>query len=319
MKQLALLFFLATSATSVWAQQTPVFSQYYFNELVINPAYAGSHVQFSATSMYRNQWVNFPGSPKTYLFSAHSSFLKDKMGLGMMVNVDNIGSYSNKNVYFSYAYFLKFPQAKLSFGLQAGFDFFGADFSNLSLYNNNSGNTSSSGDPSFAAINQFKPNIGAGVYYRRKNFFAGFSVPMLINNKVNYSNLDAVATSIQQARYYFLRAGGMFPINQTQTVKFNPSILLRAQEGQPLALDLNAAFIFYEVFSAGVSYRTVDAVITFVELKLSEKLHVAYSYDWTTSNINGYSNGSHEFMLNYRTRIRRIHKNLECPGYYGSN
>ncbi|MBI1770693.1 MAG: type IX secretion system membrane protein PorP/SprF [Bacteroidetes bacterium] len=310
MPRIALLFFLTAISVTGWAQQTPVYSQYYFNELVINPAYAGSHVQFSATSMYRNQWVNFPGSPKTYLFSAHSSFLKDKMGLGIMINADNIGSYSNKNLYFSYSYFLKFPQSKLSFGLQAGFDFIGADFSKLDLQNP---------DLSFIPINSFKPNIGAGIYYKRKNFFAGFSVPMLINNKVDYRDANAVANQIKQARYYFLRMGGIFPINQMKTVQFNPSILLRSQEGQPLALDLNAAFVFYEVCSAGVSYRTVDAFITFVELKLSEKIHVAYSYDWTTSNLNAFSNGTHEFMINYRTRIRSLHKNLECPSYYGSN
>ncbi|MGC4021251.1 MAG: type IX secretion system membrane protein PorP/SprF [Cyclobacteriaceae bacterium] len=312
-----IIFLLVLSAVVCKSQQTPVFSQYYFNELIINPAYAGSHVQLSATSMYRNQWVNFPGAPKTYLFSAHTSLLDNKMGVGMLINVDNIGSYSNKNVYFSYAYFLKFPQSILSFGLQAGFDFFGADFSNLSLYNNNSGNNTNSGDPSFASVNQFKPNIGTGMFYRRKNFFVGFSVPMLINNRVNYNDLNAVANQIRQARYYFLRVGGMFPINRMQTVKLNPSILLRSQEGQPLSLDLNAAFVFYDVCSAGVSYRTIDAVITFIELKLSDKIHVAYSYDWTTSSINMFSNGSHEFMINYRTRIRRLHKNLECPSYYG--
>lgn len=308
MTRIVLLVALSVISISVSAQQTPVYSQYYFNELVINPAYAGSHVQFSATSMYRNQWVNFPGSPKTYLFSAHSSFLKDKMGLGMMINVDNIGSYSNKMLYFSYAYILKFPQSKLSFGLQAGFDFIGADFSKLDLQNP---------DLSFAPVNAFKPNVGAGIYYRRKNFFAGFSVPMLINNKVDYADAGAVTNSIQQARYYFLRAGGIFPINQMKTVQFNPSILLRSQEGQPLALDLNAAFVFYEVCSAGVSYRTVDAFINFIELKLSEKIHVAYSYDWTISTVNAFSNGTHEFMINYRTRIRSVHKNLECPGFYG--
>src|ERR1041384_3018238 len=111
MIRICLLILLTVISVTGWSQPTPVYSQYYFNELIINPAYAGSHVQFSATSMYRNQWVNFPGSPKTYLFSAHSSFLKDKMGLGMMINVDNIGSYSNKMLYFSYAYFLKFPQS----------------------------------------------------------------------------------------------------------------------------------------------------------------------------------------------------------------
>ncbi len=309
MMRLILFWILSTIATAALAQQTPVYSQYYFNELIINPAYAGSQVQLSATSMYRDQWVNLPGAPKTYLFSAHTSLLNDKMGLGMMINVDNIGSYSNKNVYFSYAYFLKWPKSTLSMGLQAGFDFIGADFSKLDLQN--------LGDPSFVPLNVYKPNIGTGLYYKRKNFFVGFSVPMLINNTVNYNDANAIANQIKQARYYFLRVGGIFPINPSRTVQLNPSILLRSQEGQPLALDLNAAFVFYEVCSAGVSYRTVDAFITFVELKLSDKIHVAYSYDWTQSSLNAFSNGTHEFMLNYRTRIRKLHKNLECPSYYG--
>jgi len=290
------------------AQQQPVYSQYYFNELVINPAYAGSHVQLSATTMYRNQWVNFPGSPKTFLFSAHTALLKNKIGLGMMVNVDNIGSYSNKNVYFSYAYFLRFPKSTLSLGLQAGFDFIGADFSKLDLQN--------PGDLSFIPVNAFKPNIGTGLYYKRKNFFIGFSIPMLINNKVDYS-LANISNEIKQARYYFLRSGVVFPINRARTVKLNPSFLLRTQEGQPISFDINAAVIFYEVCSAGVSYRNVDAIITFLELKISEKLHVGYSYDWTSSSLNLFSNGTHEFMLNYRTRLRNIHKNIECPSYYG--
>jgi type IX secretion system PorP/SprF family membrane protein len=290
------------------AQQYPVFSQYYFNELVINPAYAGSHVQLSATSIYRNQWVNFEGSPKTFLFSAHTSLLKNKMGVGMMVNVDKIGSYANKNVYFSYAYFLKWPKSSLSMGLQAGFDFIGADFSKLDLQN--------PGDLSFIPVSAFKPNVGTGLYYSRENFFVGFSVPFLINNKVNYS-FDNVLNEIKQARYYFLRSGAILPINHAKTLKVNPSILLRSQEGQALSLDINAAFVFYDVCSAGVSYRSVDAVITFVELKLSEKIHVAYSYDWTSSSLNLFSNGTHEFMINYRNKITSIHKNLMCPGYYG--
>jgi type IX secretion system PorP/SprF family membrane protein len=308
LKRNCLLLILSSLAFSAGAQQYPVFSQYYFNELVINPAYAGSHVQFSATSIYRNQWVNFDGSPKTFLFSAHSSLLRNKMGVGMMVNVDKIGSYANKNVYFSYAYFLKWPKSALSFGLQAGFDFIGADFSKLDLQN--------PGDLSFIPVSAYRPNIGSGLYYRRENFFVGFSVPFLINNKVNYS-VGNVLSEIKQARYYFLRSGVILPVNHAKTVKFNPSILLRSQEGQAVSMDINAAFIFYDVCSAGVSYRSVDAMITFVELKLSEKIHVAYSYDWTSSSLNLFSNGTHEFMINYRNKITSIHKNLQCPSYYG--
>src|SRR6188768_2177876 len=159
------------------AQQYPVFTQYYFNELVINPAYAGAQVQFSATAMYRNQWVNFPGAPRTINFSTHSSFLKNKVGLGLMVNNDEIGSYKNQHIYGSYSYKIHFKQATLSMGLQAGVNILGADFSKLSLQDLD--------DQSFLnSVNKLKPNFGAGLYYSRKNFFLGFSVPFILNNAV---------------------------------------------------------------------------------------------------------------------------------------
>ncbi|ELR67971.1 hypothetical protein C900_01507 [Fulvivirga imtechensis AK7] len=96
----------------------------------------------------------------------------------------------------------------------------------------------------------------------------------------------------------------------------NPTILIRAQEGSPLSMDINAGFIFYDVFSIGASYRNIDAIITYIDLKISEQFHFGYSYDWTTSDINKFSQGTHEFMLNYRFRIRKIHGNVECPSYF---
>src|SRR5688572_29530546 len=151
------------------AQQYPVFSQYYFNELVINPAYAGANVQLSLTAMYRNQWVNFPGAPRTFNFSGHSSFMKNKVGIGLMINHDEIGSYKNEHIYASYAYKIHFKEATLSMGLQAGINLLGADFSALDLQDPD--------DASFLAFTKtVKPNFGAGLYYTKKNFFLGFSV-----------------------------------------------------------------------------------------------------------------------------------------------
>jgi len=295
-------------ALQTQAQQYPVFTQYYFNELVINPAYAGSHVQFSATAMYRNQWVNFPGAPKTFNFSAHTSMLKNKVGVGLMVNHDEIGSYKNEHIYGYYAYKIHFQEATLSMGLQAGFNILGADFSKLDLQNTT--------DASFYGIsNQIKPNFGAGLYYSKKDFFIGFSVPFLLNNKVANS-VENLLGEIREARYYFLRGGTILPLDRTGNVKVNPSFLVRTQEGQPLSFDVNNAFIFYDVFSAGVSYRLGDSFITFIDLKLSDKIHFSYSYDWTQSDINKFGRGTHEFMINFRSIIRSIHGNPECPSYY---
>src|SRR5690349_24198461 len=116
---LTITLVLATIA-GAFSQQYPVFTQYYFNELVINPGYAGAHVQYSATAMYRNQWVNFPGAPKTFNFSNHVALMKNKIGVGLMVNHDEIDSYKNDHIYAYYAYKIHFGQATLSAGLQPG-------------------------------------------------------------------------------------------------------------------------------------------------------------------------------------------------------
>lgn len=293
---------------STFAQQYPVFSQYYFNELVINPAYAGNHVQLSLTSSYRNQWVNFPGAPRTFSFSGHTSLYDGKVGVGLLVNHDEIGSYGNQNVYGYYSYKIAFKKAMLSMGLQAGFNFLGVDFSRLDLLNPS--------DASFASINTYKPNFGTGLYLNFKNSFIGLSVPFILNSTL-VSNISTIGAEIKEARYYFLRSGTVQTLNSKGTLKANPSVLIRAQEGQPISMDLNMALIIHNIVSTGVSWRSGDALIGFIDLKISESFHFAYSFDMTSSGLNKFSNGSHEFLLNYRTRIRSVHKNVECPDYYG--
>ena len=298
------------------AQLYPVFSQYYFNEMVINPAYAGAHVQLSATSTYRNQWINFPGAPKTYSLTTHSSFYKGKVGIGLMIDVDQIGSYSNKDIVIAYSYKLRFPKSTLSFGLQGSLYFLNADFSALNIQQ---------GDPNFIPYNLYKPNIGAGIYYNRKNFFVGFSNPYLINSKFqtsgeffnpNTNKLETSTSQLSQFRNYFLRTGYIANLDPRGNLKMNPNILIRAQEGTPLSIDINNSVIFYDVFSIGVSYRSDDAIISFLSLKLSEKLFFNYSFDFTTSHLAPFSSGSQELMLNYRAKITTIHKNLACPNFH---
>jgi len=300
------LLLLAGTSRMAQAQQAPVFSQYYFNELVINPAYAGAHVQLSLTSMYRNQWVNFPGAPRTFSFSGHTALYNGKVGVGLLVNNDKIGSYNNQSAYAYYAYKIRFYSGTLSMGLQGGFNFLGADFSKLDL--------TTQGDASFSSINIYKPNFGAGLYYNQKNFFVGFSVPYLINKSATPDRINV--SQITEARYYFLRSGVIVPLNTNKSIKLNPSILVRAQDGQPLSMDINAGFIFYDLMSTGVSWRSGDAFITFVDIQISEKFHFAYSYDWTSSDISRYSNGSHEFMINYRAKVTKAQKGTACPTFF---
>jgi type IX secretion system PorP/SprF family membrane protein len=307
---LSFLILLASPVAVCTGQQYPVFTQYYFNEMVINPAFAGQHVQLSLTALYRNQWVNLPGAPQTFSTTGQIALLKNRLGLGLMINHDEIGSYKNEHIYGSYAYKLHFGKSTVAMGVQAGFNIVAADFSKLDLVNPDDLAIA------FQTFNKLKPNFGAGILFQRKHYFIGFSVPFIINSAVAEGNFEGFVNEIRQRRYYFLRSGAIFNFANTKDVKINPSILIRSQEGQPLSADFNLGFIFYDVFSVGASLRAGDAFITFIDLKLSENFHLAYSYDWTSSAINAFSRGSHEFMLNYRTRIRGIHHNVQCPDYY---
>ncbi|MTI21970.1 type IX secretion system membrane protein PorP/SprF, partial [Fulvivirga sp. RKSG066] len=251
------LILLMAAAGTVRSQQYPIYSQYIFNGLVLNPAYAGSHVQFSATAMYRNQWVNFDGAPKTLTFSAHTALFNGRVGTGLLITDDQIGSYSNKNIYGSYSYIIKTPAGKLAMGLQAGMNILSADFSALNL--------DSPDDPSFANFNnKIKPNFGAGLYFHNDLFFAGFSVPFLLNSGFEKAEIENAINEIRSARYYYLNGGVTIPLNRMKSVQLVPSLLIRAQEGSPLSLDINAGVIFYELLSVGASYRNIDAIVTYI-------------------------------------------------------
>lgn len=291
------------------AQHSIVHSQYLFNGLLINPAYAGSHVQFSASLTYRNQWVNFPGAPITTTFGAHTSLMKGKIGTGLLVTRDQIGSYSNTGLFGSYAYMLHFPKRNgvLSMGVSAGFNNFNADFSELSLRDGT--------DEIFSGfMHEFKPNFGTGVFYYDDRIFGGFSVPTILTHEELFKGpLD----ELKIPRYYYLYGGVKFPLDpRTKRVILTPSVLVRAQDGTPLSMDFNLSAAFDEQVSIGSSYRSGDGAISWINFKLSEKFYVGYSYDWTVSDIRQYSKGTHEIMINYRTRIRDVHRNVECPTFF---
>jgi type IX secretion system PorP/SprF family membrane protein len=309
MKKILLLSLLLLTGISyrLAAQQNIVYSQYIYNGLLINPAYAGSHVQLSATLSYRNQWVNFEGAPQTATLGVHTAMNKSKVGLGLLATSDKIGSYTNTGIFGSYAYRIQDRRGGVfSMGLQAGIHNFKADYTALKL--------KAGQDPKFnGTISELKPNFGGGIFYYNKKFFGGFSVPVILeHSKFFNGGLEQLA----MARHYYLYVGAMLPLDRMEKVKLSPSFLIRAQEGTPLNADINLNVIFHNLISAGVSYRTGESITTLLNFKLSEKFNFGYSYDWVTSDIRNYSNGTHEFMLNYRVRLRGIHRDVECPQYF---
>ena len=309
-KLLTLLIFSCTLMAS--AQQRPVQSLYMFDPLVINPAYAGTHVQLSATAIYRNQWVNFEGAPRTLTASVHSGFRKARVGLGVLFGKDEIGVHSDNSLYLAYAYKIPLTNRKnpamLSMGIQGGFNTLKSDYFK----------TNPRDGMEVGALTKFNPNFGAGIFFRNKDLYAGFSVPYIVNNRtidiIDEEFSELITPSGRQQRYYYVTAGTRRKLSDD--LKIAPSTLIRVQENAPLSFDINTMLIIKDVVSLGASYRLGDSFIGLFELQINDNFHVGYAYDITTSDIRLYSNGSHEIMINYRIKIPRLHRNMECPSYW---
>jgi len=308
---LVLLPFLLTAIISS-GQQRPIQSLYMFDPLLVNPAYAGTHVQLSATAIYRNQWVNFDGAPKTVTATVHSGFRKARVGLGILFSKDQIGVHTDNSLYMMYAYKIPLSNRKnpavLSMGLQAGFNNLSSDYFK----------TFPKDGMEVGALSKFNPNFGAGIFYRSKELYAGLSVPYIMANRtidvVDEELAKLITPAGTQERYYYLMGGTTRKLSEK--VKISPSTLIRIQENAPLSIDINTMIILYDVVSFGASYRNHDAIIGLFELKINENFHVGYAYDITMSDIRLYSNGTHELMINYRVKIPKLHRGLECPSYW---
>jgi type IX secretion system PorP/SprF family membrane protein len=311
MKRILFVLFI-TSTVASYAQQRPVQSLYMFDPLLVNPAYAGTHVQLSATAIYRNQWVNFDGAPKTLTATLHSGFRKARVGVGLIFGKDEIGVHSDNSMYGVYAYKIPLTNRKnegvLSMGIQGGFNSLSSNYFK----------TNPREGMEVGAISKLNWNFGAGIFYRSKTMYAGLSVPYIVQNKtidvIDQEFDELITPNGRQQRYYYLMGGMTRKLSEV--IKFFPSTLIRVQQNAPLSFDLNASFIFYDVVSLGASYRNGDSVVGLFELQINDNFHVGYAYDVTTSDIRLYSNGTHEVMVNYRIKIPKLHKGLPCPSYW---
>ncbi|MDW7691519.1 type IX secretion system membrane protein PorP/SprF [Flammeovirgaceae bacterium SG7u.111] len=288
---LSLLAFL-TITNLAFGQQQLIYSQYMFNGLVINPAYAGTHEALSVTGTYRHQWAGFEGAPNSQTISAHSPIPRKRIALGMTIFNENVAFTKQLGMQLAYAYRIPLKDGILSLGIQGGFLDYREDHSQLNLFNPN--------DPNFTGedVKVFMPSFGTGLYYLSNKFFLGFSIPQL----AIYNNNDE-AVDIKQVRQYLLTAGYIMDINND--IKFQPSVLIRGREGEPMSFDINGTLIFNEVFRFGLSYRHNTSLNFLTQLQITNKLQMGYAYDLSTNNIGEVSSGSHEIMLNYRFDILR--------------
>jgi len=295
---------LVVTGLSTNAQQRPVFSTYMYNGLALNPAYAGSLNLFSAIFTNRNQWVNIEGAPVYQSLTAHSVFKDNQIGAGLNVVRDVVGVHEQYSVYGSGAYKIRMSKGILSMGLQAGFDQRTSDFNQLDLFDQD--------DQFLVYAENFNPNFGVGLYFANRDFFIGGSIPYILTPTIY--EIEGSATQGRSSRYYYVNGG--FVKDLTSNIKINPSVLLRIQDRSPIAFDINANLIFNEIVYAGLSYRSGDSFSVMTQLILNENFRVAYAYDIPISDLNGFTAGSHEILLNYRIRLKLSKKDGLCPVYF---
>ena len=296
------LCYFMIGMSPLFAQQQAMYTQYMFNGLAINPAYAGSQESLSLTALARKQWAGFGGAPSTQTFSAHGPLRNEKVGLGLLLAHDKIGETEQYGAYAMYAYRIKMKRATLSAGLQAGFNSYQANFTNVIVPDD--------GDEAFMndKFQSFLPNFGAGLYYSTQRFYAGFSLPLLLTN--DYPGSEGKLA--QQYRHWFLSTGYVFDLSSD--LKLKPNVLVKAVEGAPLEVDINANLLIKEILWVGLSYRSFADISGLLEVQMTPQFKVGYAYDYALTDISRVSTGSHEIMLNYR--FIRKDKKMLTPRYF---
>ncbi|MDN3492086.1 PorP/SprF family type IX secretion system membrane protein [Winogradskyella bathintestinalis] len=300
---------LLLSMSTAFSQQLPQFTQYMFNTISINPAYAGSRETLSIVGLHRSQWVGLEGGPETQTLSVHTPLRNENMGLGISFINDKLGYENFSYLYADYSYTIKATESiKLAFGLKAGMTHYFLDEELLT-------DPSVVGDQFFNDVsNRWSPNIGAGLYLHSSRWYAGLSVPRILNtdyNKGREGTLDYVA--LERISYYIT---GGYVVDLSANTKLKPSVLLKATNGAPLSFDVSANFLFNETLWLGAAYRANEhaaALGGIADFQISKQFRIGYAYEYPLSDIAPYTSGTHEILLMFEVFKS---KRIKSPRYF---
>jgi type IX secretion system PorP/SprF family membrane protein len=280
---------------SVIAQQEAQFTQYNDVMLTVNPAYAGSRDMLNVTALHRQQWVGLNGAPITQSVTLHTPLKYESLGIGLSVLNDRVGALNQSMISGDFSYSIRLDDSKnlrssdgprLSFGIKGSLNMLNADF--MALYKP---------DPNDVAFSQnysntISGNVGMGVYFKSKQFFAGFSVPTIITPKYDPTNMRYA-----RQRHYYATVGGYFIPNRM--LKIRPTMMLKFTEGSPLAIDGSLAFIFYDKFWIAANYRVQESAGVYAQYQLNKNFKVGYGFDISTNALIKHNFGTHEIMVSY--------------------
>ncbi|HUS85829.1 MAG TPA: type IX secretion system membrane protein PorP/SprF [Bacteroidales bacterium] len=286
---LVITFILLMTVLELAGQTYPVYSQYLLDGLVINPAYAGTRDALSTTILYRQKLLGADGSPVMQSFTAHAPLKKERVALGIMAHYQTYGVSHNAGVFAQYAYHITTRRGKWSLGLKAGVDMSNCDYSNVSTV---------VPDPVFtdAVTSYILPNVGVGVYYYNKKFFAGLSVPMMFSYREN-STRSGYEFYHDYNNYDFLISSGVL-ISFSEGFRFKPSVLVRYSPDKPILADINGNFIIADFVWLGASYRVGEEVLVGIaEIQITQQLKIGYAYEYSMGGLSSFTSGTHEVGL----------------------
>lgn len=322
------LLFLAT--VSAHAQQDPMFTKYMFNSLTFNPAYAGSREHLTINFLHRTQWWGINGAPQTQTVTAHTPLKNDRVGVGASVVNDKIGP--TNGLYANIAYAYRIPigkKSKLAIGLQGSINNWRANWSELAIQEGN--------DPVFGqAVNIWRPNLGAGMYFYNQNFYAGLGVPRVIEYDLTQNRTDQLPMYAKQYRHYFFSVGGAIPVRGKALI-FKPSLLVKASAadarfkadttfrvGSPTEFNIDLSFFIQEVLWVGTSFRSsaevfsgkssYDSADLWASYYLANGLRIGVAYDYTLTKLQSAAGGSFEIMAGYEFDYKT--KKVVTPRYF---
>lgn len=289
---------------NIQAQSDAQYTQYMYNTINVNPAYAGSRGVMSVFGVHRAQWVGLEGAPNTTAISVNTPLGHSRLGLGVSFLNDNIGAMDQNNITIDLSYTVQLQgQLKLSFGLKGTANLLNVDYTKLNIYHPNDDMFSNN------INNQFTPNIGAGLYLYSDKSYVGVSVPNFLESD-RYN--DNAYVLMKQKMNFYLIGGHVFDLSPN--LKFKPAFLAKAVSGAPLQVDISTNFMISEVFVIGGGYRWDAALSGLVGVQISDGLFVGYSYDAETTKLARYNSGSHEIFLRFEL-IRRFNR-ITSPRFF---
>ncbi|WP_062054735.1 PorP/SprF family type IX secretion system membrane protein [Aquimarina longa] len=282
------------------AQQDAQYTQYMYNTVSVNPAYAGSRGVLSITGLHRSQWVGLEGAPRTQTLTLNTPLGDtERLGLGLSIINDEIGP--TDETYFDIDFSYTIPtseKGKLSLGIKAGGHLLNVDFQRLSRLNGNDALFESNVD------NKFSPNVGIGVYYHTNKFYFGLSAPNLLetdhfDESTTRTNSNATSFLAEERVNYYMIAGKVFDLSDT--IKFKPAVLGKLVFGAPLQVDVSANFLLYERLTLGAAYRWSAAFSGIVGFQISDGLMIGFAYDREITELGQtqFNDGSYEVMLRF--------------------